>query len=66
MSRGKKTLNFLMVVKFGASWGLPKNFSKSYYYGDFLKNGLKSNFLEKLYRDFPVKNEENFLMEIFT
>ena len=33
---------------------------------EFLKNGLKSNFLEKLLRDFPVKNEEKFLLEIFT
>ena len=55
-----------MGVKFGTSWGSPNIFSKSHYYGDFLKNGLKSNFLEKLQRDFPVKNEENFLLEIFT
>ena len=45
--------------------GVGENFSKSQYYGDFLKNGLKSNFLEKLYRDFPVKNEEKILLEIF-
>ena len=38
--------NFLMGVTFGTSWGSPKFFSKSHYYGDFFKNGLKSNFLE--------------------
>ena len=54
-----------MGVKFGASWGSPKIFLKSHYYGDFLKNGLKSNFWKKIKRDFPLKNEENFLIEIF-
>ena len=47
--------NFLMGVKFGTSWGSPKIFLKSHYYGDFLKNGLKSNFLEKIIKRFPCK-----------
>ena len=32
--------NFLMGVKFGASWGSPKIFSKSDYWDDFFKNGV--------------------------
>ena len=33
--------NFLMGVKFWTSWGSLKNFSKSYYWDDFFKNGLQ-------------------------
>ena len=49
-----------MGVKFWTSWRNFREFSKTPSWREFLKNGLKSNFLEKLYRDFPVKNEEYF------
>ena len=55
-----------MGVKFWRSWRNFREFSKTPSWREFLKNGLKSNFLEKLLRDFPVKNEEKFLFEIFT
>jgi len=44
--------------------GSPTKFSKSHCYDDFFKNGLKSNFRKNFTRDFPVKYEENFLLEI--
>ena len=40
--------NFLMGVKFGTSWRNFREFSKSPSWREFLKNGLKSNFLEKV------------------
>ena len=58
--------NFLMGVKFWRRWRNFREFSKTPSWREFLKNVLKSNILEKLLRDFPVKNEEKFLLEIFT
>ena len=40
--------NFLMGVKFQRSWRNFREFSKTPSWREFLKNGLKSNFLEKL------------------
>ena len=55
-----------MGVKFWTSWGSPKKISKSHCYDDFFKNVLKSDFWKNFTRDFPVKNEEKFVLEIFT
>ena len=44
----KCTKTFLWVLNLRQVGGRQFFFSKSHYYGDFLKNGLKSNFLEKL------------------
>ena len=54
--------NFLMGVKFWTSRRNFQEFSKTPSWREVLKNGLKSNFLEKLQRDLPVKNEEIFLV----
>ena len=54
--------NFLMGVKFWTSWGSPKNFLKSHYSGDFLKNGLKSIFLEKIVKRFLCKKWGKFFI----
>ena len=61
----KCTTNFLWVLNFGQVWELPQQFSKSHYYGDFLKNGLKSNFLEKFYKRFPCKKWRKFFIGDF-
>ena len=46
-----------MGVKFWTSWRNFREFSKTPSWREFLKNGLKSNFLEKLLRDFSIRNE---------
>ena len=52
--------NFLMGVKFGTSWRNFREFSKSPSWREFLKNGLKSNFLEKIVKRFPWKKWRKF------
>ena len=54
------------VLNFGQVGGHRKNFQNHTATMIFFKNGLKSNFWKNFKRDFPVKNEENFLFEIFT
>ena len=54
-----------MGAKFWTSWRNFREFSKTPSWREFLKNGFKSNFWKNFTRDFPVKNEENFLLEIF-
>ena len=49
-----------MGVKFWRSWRNFREFSKTPSWREFLKNCLKSNFLEKLLRDFPCKIEGEF------
>ena len=65
IGRKKCTTIFLWVLNLGQVGGRRKFFQNHPYYDDFLKNGLKSNFLEKIIRDFPLKNEEKILLEIF-
>ena len=55
-----------MGVKFWTSWRNFREFSKTPSWREFLKNGFKSNFWKNFTRDFPVKNEKKFLLEIFT
>ena len=44
---------------------MKKIFYKSRYYRDFLKNGLKSNFLEKIVKRFPCKKWRKFFIGDF-
>ena len=54
-----------MGVKFGTSWRNFREFSKTPSWREFLKNGLESNFLEKIFiGDFHVKLKVSF--EFFT
>ena len=45
--------------------GVAEKFFKSHCYDDFLKNGLKSNFLEKFYKRFPCKKWRKFFIGDF-